>query len=204
MDHRAMTLRPTRSIVIASALLVTACGAGTQGVAKPDEATGAEAQRPITTAGSGPTIAARPATTDDLALRALGESPIGPIDADAAEAYGIELEVRNLSSTPITIAPAFVHVSVYRRSLALEGCRSPEPRAVELSPILAGGASDLVRVALPCPITEAGAYDVVLVLMTPRPDEAGQGTELNARTSTTMPLVVDDALPRYRSSLTAR
>ncbi|MDQ3038171.1 MAG: hypothetical protein M3Y87_37610 [Myxococcota bacterium] len=193
-----MTLRRTSWIAIGAVSLVLGCGSGEGGGgAKPDETTGSEAVRLVPGAWEAPTIAGRPATARDVVLRAFGESPIGPISEEARGAYELTVEIRNRSDAPIRVDPAFLHVSLYRGGLLIAGCNEPNPRVLEIGHAIAPGASEFVSGPLPCAVTDPGRYDVVVVLITGQEAEPGVIEPVNARTSASAQLVVDDALPPY-------
>lgn len=189
-----MAAGSARSLLALGALVALACGDGeTSGAAEPDGTSGAEAVA-LAPAGA-PTVRARPARTSDVALRVLGPRHVGPIDAEATRAYPLGIEIRNLSSAPISIAPALIHVSVFHRSLLVEGCSDPAPRPIGADAPLAAGVSARVAISLPCALPEPGRYEILVVLMTEAPASMGAALAVDARASASMRLRVDAGLP---------
>ncbi|AKF09381.1 hypothetical protein [Sandaracinus amylolyticus] len=166
----------------ALALVACAGGAATRDTAsKPRGPDRDDAPQEIT-----PTVEARPADRDDLAVRVHGRSPVPPIPS--GDDYLVQLEIRNRSIEPIILGPTWAQVSVLRDALVVEGCANAAPRRLPLEPTLRGGSSIDAVTPLPCALTEPGVYSVVVVLMTADVENAEAPDR--ATTSGTMALVI--------------
>ncbi|UJR87165.1 hypothetical protein [Sandaracinus amylolyticus] len=170
----------TRTLTI-FALSLVACGGGAATGDTTGKPRGDDAPRPIT-----PTVHARPARADDLALRVHGRSPVPPIPS--GDAYLVQLEIRNRSIQPILVGPTWAQLSVMRGALLVRGCGNAEPRRLALEPSLRGGSSIDAVAPLPCALTEPGDYTVVVVLMSAAEENADAPER--ATTSGTMSLVI--------------
>lgn len=166
-----------RGLVLALALVVAACGEGeatgdirdVRGT--PAKTEGGEAPRDVRWA---PVTDARPMRAEDMVIRV--------IDAREEGRRGrVRVELRNRSSDPIRVAPAWLRLSVFREGLLLRCARSA-PRELELEAIGAG-ESAFTTVSLPCALDEPGTYRVLVVLMTPEPEPDAPRVPADARAS---------------------
>lgn len=159
------------------ALLLASCG-GEAGGDVPDVR-----GTPAKTEGSesaeappwGPVTGARPMRGEDLVVRVA--------DAPRTGAGPIRLELRNRSSDPIRVAPAWLHVSVFRDGARLRGCATREPRPLEGVDAIGAGESVFTLVPLPCALTSPGVYRVAVVVLTPEPIPGAPSAPNDARIS---------------------
>ena len=166
---------------VLSALLLAACAGEATGDIRdvrgtPAKTEGSEA------AAWGPVTEARPMEGGDLVVRVTPGPHTG--------AGPIRLELRNRSSDPIRVAPAWLHVSVFRDGSRLRGCGSSEPRPLEGVDAIGAGQSVFTVVPLPCALTRPGVYRVAIVVLTPAPIPGAPSAPTDARASGSGVIVV--------------
>lgn len=190
------------------ALGLAGCGGSGAGVSSE----GAAAGKPEATSGSAAEVravradlavpgATVPPRIGDLALRAFGPTPVGPISADEARRYPLHVQLRNTSDHPISLDSLWMHASVYRNGLLYLDCGEVAPQRVQGVPdALPAQSAVLIAQALPCDLTEPGDYEVVSVAMIGEPDSViDVEPALQDQISVSMPLTIDGSLPPFRA-----
>lgn len=172
MRTRALVL----ALILVAPILVASCGGGEATGDIPDvrgtpKAEGGEAGEPAERASWAPVSEARPMRHDDLVIRV----PRAPHTGSRP----IRIELRNRSSDPIRVAPAWLHASVFYEGARLRACASPAPRPLEGVDAIGAGESVFTTVRLPCALERPGVYRVVVVLLAPErvPDAPQEPTD---------------------------
>lgn len=154
----------------------------------------ADPSKPEASAGSETTAsAARLAAPEDLEVSVQAATPVGPVMAQHADEYRVQVALTNRSRHPIALGDATAIVSVMRGATQVAGCDGARA-SVSGPSVLPPGGTVWTTVPVRCAMEQPGQYDIVAVVA-PNPDDEVIAPHEVRRSGSTRVVVVEGWTP---------